>query len=199
MLILCAGCSVAPAWTELFDGKSLQGWVATEFGGEGEVSVNDGRMVLGQGWSLTGVTWKGEELPAHGYEVQVRGRKLKGHDFFAAITFPVGEGFCSLVLGGWGGDVVGISSIDGMDADSNATRQLIEFKKDQAYDIKIQVTKAAISASIDGKEILAHPVPDYEFTVRGEMTPCEPFGIASYETESAFTQIRWRPLPKHRP
>ena len=56
------------------------------------------------------------------------------------------------------------------------------------------MTQAAISAAIDGKEILAHPVPDYEFTVRGEVTPCEPFGIASYETESAFTRIRWRPL-----
>ena len=37
-------------------------------------------------------------------------------------------------------------------------------------------------------------IGDYEFSVRGEVTPCEPFGIASYETESAFTRIRWRPL-----
>ena len=128
-LTLCAGCSVGPAWTELFDGESMQGWIATEFGGEGEVSVREGKLILGQGWSLTGITWKGQRLPEHGYEVHVRGCKLKGHDFFAAITFPVGEGFCSLVLGGWGGDVVGISSIDGMDADSNATRQLVEFKQ----------------------------------------------------------------------
>lgn len=194
MLTLATSCVSTPVWTDLFDGKSLQGWTTTEFGGEGKVSASKGRLILGQGWSLTGITWTGDKLPGFGYEVEVHGCKLLGHDFFAAITFPVGEEFCSLVLGGWGGDVVGISSIDGMDADSNATRCLVDFAKNQFYNIRIQVTEAAVTAWIDNKQILTHPVPDYEFSVRGEVTPCEPFGIASYETESAFTRIRWRPL-----
>ena len=193
-ITFATSCANTTAWNELFDGKSMRGWTSTEFGGEGEVSVRNGQLVLGQGWSLTGITWKDAKLPEFDYEVQVRGCKLKGDDFFAAITFPVGKGFCSLVLGGWGGDVVGISSIDGMDADSNATRCLLEFDKNRFYDIRVQVTRAAITAWIDDKQILTHAVPDYEFTVRGEITPCEPFGIASYETESAFTKIRWRPL-----
>ena len=93
---------------------------------------------------------------------------------------------------GGGGDAGG--DANGSDADSNATRCLVEFTKNQFYNIRIQVTEAAVTAWIDNKQILTHPVPDYEFSVRGEVTPCEPFGIASYETESAFTRIRWRPL-----
>lgn len=191
---LGTSCASTPAWTELFDGKSLKGWIPTDFGGEEEVLVRDKRLILTKGWSLTGITWKGEKLPEYDYEVEVRGAKLEGDDFFAAITFPVGKGFCSLVLGGWGGQVVGISSIDDMDADSNSTRRLIKFKDKQFYEIRIQVTKAAITAWIDDKQVLTHPVPGYKFTVRGEVADSEPFGIASYETTGAFTKIRWRPL-----
>ncbi len=193
-LLIGTSCSSTPAWTELFDGERLGDWTIAEFGGEGPVTVRDSQLILGQGWSLTGVTWKGAALPEFDYEVEVRGAKLKGDDFFAAITFPVGKGFCSLVLGGWGGNVVGISSIDGMDADSNPTRRLIDFDHGRSYEIRIQVTRQAITAWIDKVQVLTHEVPGFEFTVRGEVIPTEPFGIASYETESAFSRIRWRPL-----
>ena len=192
-----ASCATGPdasTWIDLFDGESMKGWAPTEFGGEGEVTVRDDRIVLERGWSLTGITWKGEPLPEFDYELEVCGAKLEGSDFFAAITFPVGKGFCSLVLGGWGGEVVGISSIDGMDADSNPTRCLIEFEQGRDYEIRLRVSRASITAWIDGEQVLTHPVPEYEFTVRGEMCNSEPVGIASYETTSAFRKIRWRPL-----
>ena len=39
------------------DGKTLAGWKSTEFGGEGEVSVVDGAIVLEMGNNMTGITW----------------------------------------------------------------------------------------------------------------------------------------------
>src|SRR5687767_12288501 len=48
----------------LFDGKTLTGWKKTNFGGEGEVTVEKGQIVLEMGDPLTGITWqKAEDLP----------------------------------------------------------------------------------------------------------------------------------------
>ena len=64
---------------------------------------------------MTGVTWTGA-FPQTNYEVRLDGMRIKGGDFFASITFPVGDSYATWVTGGWGGDIVGISSIDGWDA-----------------------------------------------------------------------------------
>lgn len=191
---LLAACTAPQPWVDLFDGRSLDGWKVPEFGGEGEVSVQDGLLVVGEGQPLSGITWKGAPVPTQNYEIELRGARRSGLDFFAALTFPVGEGFCSLVLGGWGGTVVGLSCIDGMDADNNPTRRLIDFDDGRFYDVRIRVTPEAITAWLDGEPLLQHPVPGYEFTVRGEVTLNEPVGIATYSTIGVFERLRWRSL-----
>src|SRR5207253_9579828 len=45
-------------WKELFDGKTLKGWTVSEFGGQGEVNVEEGHITLGQADGCTGVTLK---------------------------------------------------------------------------------------------------------------------------------------------
>ena len=86
------------------------------------------------------------------YELSLEGMRLEGSDFFCTTTFPVGKDYCSLVVGGWGGDVVGLSSIDGADASENSTTKLISFKDQQWYRIRIRVSDAAIEAWIDNEE-----------------------------------------------
>src|SRR5215208_958861 len=44
----------------LFDGRTLDDWQITNFGGEGEVYVEDGQLILSSGSPLTGVTYKGK-------------------------------------------------------------------------------------------------------------------------------------------
>ena len=55
-LLLLAGCESAPRpspWHELFDGSSLGQFASTDFGGQGEVTVHDGRLQLGTAlWKL---------------------------------------------------------------------------------------------------------------------------------------------------
>src|SRR5438105_5385837 len=106
----------AAAWKSLFDGKSLSGWKSAGYIGGGKIEVKDGAMVLGKGERMTGITSTRGDFPAMDYEVALEGKKLAGDDFFCTTTFPVGKDFCSLVVGGWGGQVVGLSSLNHLDA-----------------------------------------------------------------------------------
>src|SRR5262245_4984223 len=72
----------APAWKSLFDGKSLKGWKEAKFGGEGEVAVENGAIVMEQGNDMTGVTYDKADFPKMDYEVTLEGKRLKGSDFF---------------------------------------------------------------------------------------------------------------------
>ena len=51
------GVEEKPGWTSLFDGKTLDGWEKTNFGGEGPVSIREGNIELSFGEMLTGITW----------------------------------------------------------------------------------------------------------------------------------------------
>src|SRR2546427_1812194 len=54
----------------LFDGNSLAGWKVTDFGGEGEVTVENGQIILRMGQPLTGITWKdAAAIPTDNFEI----------------------------------------------------------------------------------------------------------------------------------
>ncbi len=82
-------------------------WKVTNFGGEGDVSLKDDILTLKTGVPLTGITWQAADFPKSNYEVKWQAQRVDGNDFFACLTFPVGKEYCSVVVGGWGGGVVG--------------------------------------------------------------------------------------------
>src|SRR5437764_14797502 len=87
-------------WQSLFDGKTLAGWKVTDFGGEGEVTVEEGQIILHMGQPLTGITIKaGDKLPTDNFEISLQAMKRKGDDFFCALTFPVRDSHASCVIG----------------------------------------------------------------------------------------------------
>jgi 3-keto-disaccharide hydrolase len=178
----------------LFDGKTLTNWQPTKFYGEGPVKVENGQIVLEAGSDLTGVTWTGPELPTTNYELTLQAMRVQGRDFFAGVTFPVGDSFCSLILGGWGGQVVGLSSINGMDASENETSQSVEFESGKWYDIRIRVTPAKIQAWLDTRQIIDVNLKGNEITTRIEMDKSKPLGVASFRTKAALRDIRLRQL-----
>jgi hypothetical protein len=181
-------------WKSLFDGKTLKGWKSTNFGGEGDVEVKDGAIIMDQGNDMTGITYAGDDLPKVDYEITLEGKRLKGRDFFCTTTFPVGDTHCSLVMGGWGGATVGISSIDSRDASENATKSLQEFKQDKWYRVRIRVTKDKIACWIDNKQVVDLATKGKKISVRAECEPCKPFGVATWRTTGAVRDIRVRSL-----
>jgi hypothetical protein len=192
--LVAADAPPAADWRPLFDGRALGQWKPTPFGGEGEVIAGDGVLTIAMGVDLSGVTWQGE-FPRQDFEIALDARRVEGHDFFCGLTFPVGEDHCSLIMGGWGGGVVGLSSIDGEDAANNATTEVISFENGRWYAIRVRVTPERIRCFLDDEEIVDQPLADHEISVRQEVEVSQPLGIATYATTAELRNIRWRPLP----
>jgi hypothetical protein len=180
-------------FTPLFDGQSLEGFEVTDFGGQGRVHVEDGRLILEPGSPLTGVHRK-EPLPARRYELRFRAARLLGNDFFCGVTFPVGEQHLTLVLGGWGGAVCGLSSLDDLDAARNETRWLMHCERDRPFDVAIRSLPDRVEVRIDGELRCAVDLRGRRLSLRAEMEPCRPLGLASFATRAAYWDLRWRPL-----
>jgi len=182
------------AWKKLFDGKTLDGWKPsfTEFSGKAE--VKDGAIVLQKGMKMTGVTYAGKDFPKSDYEVVLEGKRIEGKDFFCTTTFPVGGGFCSLVVGGWGGMLTGISSINGADASENETTSSTEFKDNTWYKVRIRVSEKKVEAWIGEEKVADVERKGRKFTTRIECEDCQPFGLATYDTVGAVREIKLRTL-----
>lgn len=182
------------AWKSLFDGKSLAGWKSANFGGEGEVRVDKGAIVMERGDSMTGIAYTRGDFPKMNYEVTLEGKKLAGNDFFCTTTFPVGKSHCSLVVGGWGGTVLGLSSINFADASENETTKHQTFKQDRWYRIRIRVIPDRIQAWIDDKPIVDADTKDKKISIRIECDLCRPFGVATWRTVGAVRDVRVRTI-----
>ncbi len=179
----------AGEWTSLFDGKTLSGWEQTSFGGEGPVRVKDGAIVLEMGDPLTGITWT-RDVPRVGYEIGLEAARLAGNDFFCGLTFPVADSHCSLILGGWGGTTVGLSSIDGLDASENETTQEMRFEDDRWYRVRVAVGRHDIRAWLDDEPLLAVTTTGRRIGIRPEVEPSRPLGIAAFRTRAGLRGIR---------
>ena len=181
-------------WQSLFDGESLKGWQNTPFTGRGELRIEKGAIALKPGKPMTGITWTGS-FPRSNYEIRFEAARLAGNDFFATVTFPVRDSFCSLVTGGWGGDIVGLSSIDGWDASDNETRTYLTIEAKRWYGFRIQVTGDRIRVWIDEKPVINVAIAGRAIGLRhGEIKLSAPFGFASYGTEGALRKIEYRLL-----
>jgi len=177
-------------WVSLFDGKTLKGWKSTKFGGEGHVYVKDGRIVLDRGFAdLTGITWTGA-VRRMKYEITLEAMRVDGSDFFCGLTFPVEQSCCTLIVGGWGGDLVGISSFDDLDASENETTTYMTFDRGRWYRIRLRVTKNRIEAWIDGKKLVDARPNGRRISVRSEVIRSQPLGIAAWNTRAALRDIR---------
>ena len=189
-----AAATAADTWTSMFDGVSLQGWRETPFTERGKVQVADGAIVLGKGY-MTGVTWT-KPFPKVGYEFRLEAMRVDGSDFFAGITFPVKDAYCSWINGGWGGMVVGLSSIDDMDASENQTGTSRIFETGRWYALRLRVQGDRIHAWIDNEQVVDLNLANHEVSLRpGEIDLSKPFGIASYSTTAKLRKIEYRELP----
>jgi hypothetical protein len=185
--------AVSGEWQPLFDGVSLEGWGETPFGGEGLIRVEDGTIVLEFGEPLTGITRQGN-VTRMDYELRLEAQRLAGHDFFCGLTFPVAASACSLILGGWGGSLVGLSNLDGKDASENETKQRIPFEDGRWYGVRVRVTASRIQAWLDEQRIIDVSTRGRRIGVRPEVDASRPLGVASYRTRAALRGIQTRSI-----
>ncbi len=175
----------------LFDGKNLDNWEKTDYAGGGAVWLDGkGGVVLEFGIALTGMHWVGEKLPKINYELIWEAKKEMGSDFFASVTFPFQENHATLILGGWGGALVGISSIDGFDASENETSTAHFFKANQWYNCRLRVTRKHCKFWVDKEQLIDFEVQGREISMRsGEIEMSTPLGFSSYDTTGVIRNV----------
>ena len=174
----------------LFDGASLRAFETTVFGGEGEVAVEGGRLILDYGNPLTGVTWVGDELPRDDYRVDLVAQRIEGTDFFCGLTFPVRDGYATLVLGGWGGATTGLSCIDGMDASQNETTRYLYYETGVDQVVSVQVAAGRVRCTVGDELLCDVAIEDHVWETRPEVELSKPFGVCSFTTRASIGPIR---------
>lgn len=181
----------APQLGKLFDGETLGGWRVADqfdFAKHGPVRVEKGEIVLGKGRPATGIVWRGEP-PRVDYELSLEAKRVEGDDFFCGLTLPIGTSYVSLILGGWGGGVTGLSNIDGLSAVENETTGATEFVQNRWYKVRVRVTKSRIQAWLDKESIVDVETKDHKFSIWFEQEPMRPLGIATWNTQGALRNI----------
>lgn len=181
------------SWTPLLPAEGLEGWEITDFGSEGEVNRDGELVVLEKGNPLTGINFK-KKFPKEGYEIEFSANRMEGNDFLCGLTFPVGEEFCSFIGGGWGGGVVGLSSVDGYDAAENATSFYRSFDNNQWYTFRLRVDAEHITGWIDDKQAVKVEREGHKFSTRIEVYASRPLGFCAFSSKVALRDIRWRKL-----
>ncbi len=181
--------------TSLFDGKSLGQWAITDFGGQGDVYVKDGAIYMEMGNDMTGINWKGPLIRMN-YEITLEAMRISGSDFFCGLTFPVAENPCTLILGGWGGGICGLSNIDYYDAANNETTQFLSFEDNKWYKVRLRVMPDRIQAWVDDEEIVNIEITGRKIDIRAEVDLSQPLGIATWQTGGAVRNIKIKPIKK---
>jgi len=180
----------------LFNGKDLTGWriaIEGEFEWHGKVFVKDGQLFLEPGSMMSGIRWAGD-FPTSNYEVNLDAMRVSGYDFFCGMTFPVAKSWCTLIGGGWGGMVVGLSNVDDLNASENETTSGMNFDSGRWYHIRLHVTDARIEVWIDKDKVIGIARAGRKFDVWEEQNPIRPFGIATWNTGGALRNITLRRL-----
>ena len=196
--------SEATAETTQADAPETFDWTPCRFGGDGPVEIatdpassTDERLTtLGFGDPLTGIRVESDSAVAKisdSYLWTVRARRVDGYDFFAAMTFPIGDQHATFIAGGWGGGVTGVSSIDQMDASENETTQYRPIETGRWYELAVEVTPERLRCRIDDEWVVDVERRDRDFSLRAEMDVCRPWGIANYQGQ---TEIAWSRLER---
>lgn len=194
ILLLFAALTVATSFADpldLFSGKDLAGWKNAYSGaGGGTVQRLSGGVVeCGIGDPLSGLVYTNTP-PTMNYELSLEAMRVEGSDFFVALTIPVVTNFCTVVIGGWGGSLCGISSVDYLDASENQWSESKALENNRWYRLRVRVTPGVLQVFLN--ETLYGARVEYGDSGRlslrfGDIDKTKPLGLATY-----CTRARWR-------
>lgn len=182
-----------PTGPPRFNGRNLDNWRVVDtdvFKRHGAVVAKEGAVELAQGDPGTAIVWTGDAPPKINYEVRLEGQRTAGDDFFCGLTFPIHDSHCTLILGGWGGSVTGLSNIDDFPAVENETTNAIEVRPGKWHRIRLRVTPREIQAWFDDSKIVDLDPRGKRFSIWWEQEPVRPFGIATWNTAALLKNLR---------
>lgn len=166
----------------------------------GKFLWDQNQLILELGNPMTGAffpKWIEEGLPLMNYQIEFEAQRIEGNDFFATLTFPIGkiDDAVSLVLGGWGGNLIGISCIDGYDASENSTTSYLDFKNGTWYHLRIEVHDDWLRVWLNERPIVQTNLKGRQLSLRGgDIIHCLPFGFASYLSKGAIRNLKIRQI-----
>lgn len=195
LMIFLLTISGTQEYQVLFDGKTLNKWEIIEYDGHGDVFVKDSTIIINKGRVISGIRWT-EDFPKTNYEVTLYAKRIEGNDFFCGLTFPVKESHLTLVLGGWGGSLSGLSSIDGADAAHNQTQTNFYFGRGWWWSVRLRVTDEKVEAWVEEEKFVDFTIGDSRLSLRSEVESSAPFGITTYQTTGAIRDLKLRMLEK---
>lgn len=178
-------------WVSLFDGKTLNGWKPlrkTKYEEGGPVVATNSVISISQGYPYSAVNWTNDFLRTN-YKVELRAKRTQGGDIFCGILFPVGTNYCTMVLGGWANNVVGLSCVDHYVAAENQTAVGMSFENDKWYDVRLQVTSMRIQTWVDGKELINLELEDHKISPYPGLEMFAPLGIFTFESGAEIKDI----------
>lgn len=181
-------------WKPLLPEKGLDGWEVTDFGSKGEVKRDGEMLVIEMGEPLNGVNYTKKDFPTENFEIYLEAQRVEGNDFLCGLTFPVGKEFCSFVAGGWGGTVVGLSSMNGFDASENETSTFKQFENGKWYKFKVRVDDKQITTWIDDEELFVVDREGNEFSTRIEVYSSQPLGFCTFQSKVLVRDFKWRSI-----
>lgn len=167
-----------------------ESWTYVDFGSNGGVELAGDDIIIHQGERLEGLKYVGGPADLLGasldhYEIKLEVQRTGGHDILLGLTFPVGtKESASLVLGGWGGSVCGISSVDEADASGNAWKSIHSFEDGKWYAVALRVDDTTVAATLDGKPLFNVPRAGHHFGLRAEVAPTAPLGLFTFGTSA---------------
>jgi len=184
-----------------------EGWIECKPSGDAKWEMIDGE---GGGWDetdgllrmpwydgLASARWTGS-VPEAPFEVELEAQRTDGFDFFCGLTVPTRstDECVTLIVDGWGGAILGISSINDMDASENQAATDMLFEDNQWYKIRLRFANEELKVWIDEKEMIDLDTTGLRLSLKvGPIDECAPFGLATWQTSSELRSIRWRRLP----
>jgi len=160
---------------------------------QGEAFVKNSEITTGMGAPMAGITfsaWESLGVPRDRYVIEYEALRAEGGDFFGSITFPIRDSGLTFIMGGWGGGLTGVSSIDGLDASENMTRGDFPFENNRWYRVRIELKDDDLQIWIDGRPFVNVSLKGRETGLRaGEISKCLPLGFASYHTVARIRRI----------
>jgi hypothetical protein len=85
--------------------------------------------------------------------------------------------------------------VNSENASENETTQFKKYENGHWYRVRVKVTKAKLDVWIDDEQMVKLELEGKQLSMRaGEIESSAPFGFATWRTNAALKEIRWRKL-----